>query len=245
MRLIVYACTAIFLCTPASFANDALLEAALDAAETRPEDVGRWAFTLSYAGSEGRLTARFDPREPEDERWSVLDVETDLSERELKLVLADLAEEVDADLDQLVDEPRQAISGDVRFIEQTDTLARYAFAPTQDFLSDGDDDADGMAEHLVAEASITVAEPEIRSVRIFAPKPFKPDWRVKLSALDVTLDFARPAPDAPLFVVSERTHVKGRAIGVIRFDETETLTYSNFEQVIAPGLSVMPVNAAE
>jgi hypothetical protein len=69
-------------------------------------------------------------------------------------------------------------------------------------------------------------------IRMRNRETVKPGKGVKLEVFDTRLDFAPAYEGGPIMPQSVETKVKGRAMLVIKFDEEERISYSDFERVI-------------
>lgn len=213
-------------------AADPMLTDTLAAAARDPETVGRWAFTVDFQGSEAiAFQAAFDPRLPEGERWSIVDVDLNDAPAGVKRAYEAMSDDPDADLDLVLDAETAMIEGDIARLDETGEAVVFGYLPSARHIGD-DEEAAEMAERLRAEATVERAGPRIASVRMYATESFKPVPVARIDEMEITYAFTTPEAGGPTFVAGSVTRVAGRAM-FRGFAQTVTVTYRDFEKVIA------------
>ena len=113
-----------------------LFESAVEAVTWDFEET--WAYTETTSGGDGEYAARYDPRLPEDRRWTLLSIDgREPTEAEAAQFLKDknedlLDEEIDEDYDE--DDGNDVDSmvdpGTLQLVEETDDYWLLSFVPT-------------------------------------------------------------------------------------------------------------------
>lgn len=222
----------ILLATTPSHAEDyeALVERAFNALDNDFSE--HWSYTETSEQGEGVYVARFDPRRPEDERWSLESVDglgpTDKQAAKfLKRKNEQRAEQVKADDDNEREVGMEVVPGSVTLLEETDAHWLFKFQPGAETA----EDAEFMSK---VDATVKVVKDGhyVALIHLMADKPIRPAKGVKINTLDTRLAFGRVSEGGPIVPLSVDLEVKGRAYLVVKIDETETSRYSNFERVL-------------
>ena len=112
----------------------------------------------------------------------------------------------------------------VEMISEDEETASFGFTPFMDF---------GGEPKLIPELKgILVYDRKgefISSLSMNAPKPFKPDGKVKFKKMNVDMTFQK-MEDGSILIRSIRNQVKGRAMLLIGFDQNESLRYFNYRK---------------
>lgn len=190
-----------------------------------------WAFTATAEEDDVTFVGRYDPRQPEDERWTLLSVDGH----------APTAEELEDYLDDRQDEFRRDDDGGSRDrIEMVDFSTLELVEETDDywifrFVPNGDDDEDEEALEFMrqVEATLKVVRDGhfLEYIDLRNNQPFRPAFGVKISRFLTRLTFGPAASDGPVVPLTIDVVVKGRAMLVIKFDETELTRFTDYEYV--------------
>jgi hypothetical protein len=224
----------IAMCCPAGAAGQdypELVRQALKATEGGP--TRDWAFTETTR-KDGKISvSRFDPRQPDGERWTLLTVDgrepTDGERRQMeerrKARRGGRGEEEsgEADDDRLID---MIQPGSMRLLEETPTHARYSFTPT----SNDEKDA-ALYEHVDATLLVARAGPYVAELDLRSSAPFKPAFGITVSEFVMTLAFAPVAPGEAVVPSSVFVRMAGRAMLVKAIDETVEVSFDDYERV--------------
>ena len=220
-----------------------LFESAVEAVTWDLEE--SWAFTETTSGSDGEHAARYDPRLPEDRRWTLLSVDgREPTEEESAEFLQSKSEEIfdedfDDDIDQDDDDGRDVDSmvdpGTLQLLEETDDYWLLSFVPT-DFDSDDEDAQLGhkMLESMSGTVKIAKDGEQLVFIDIHNTKPLRPKVGVKMKEFLTRLEFGPAVADGPVVMKSMDVVVKLSAFLVIRVNERESVRFSDFEFAGAP-----------
>lgn len=206
--------------------HEELINRAFEALE---DDLSRhWSYTHTQEDSEGVYVGRYDPRLPDAERWELLSVdarEPTASETEYYLERRRKEQDEKAEDDGGFDSV--AKDGSIALVEETDSYWLFSFEPVADSEEDMDflESVDGTLRvnkdgHYVAEMTL-----QNRGT-------IKPGKGVKIERFLTRLAFAPIHEGGPVLPLSIEATIKGRAFLVVKFDEKEKVTYSNFERVL-------------
>jgi len=218
-----------------------LLAASLVHAETHDEVVDRafasmelnlrdyWSYTETNQKDDGLFVARFDPRLPEDQRWDLRSVDDrEPTEDELIEFREDKANSHRDDSDSEDSETQSMVAdGSLELLEETDLYWQFRFKPRTD-----SDDEDKFMKAVDGTLQVVKDGHYVAWIRMRNREPIKPGKGVKLEIFDTRLVFAPAYDGGPVLPESVETRVKGRAMFVIRFDEKEQVSYSDFERAI-------------
>jgi hypothetical protein len=188
-----------------------------------------WRFTITIASADGDVIGRFDGAAQATDQWQLISpVRADLTEDQIALwddVIDPSDEDESGDglffsLDDIEMEP-----GSFNLISQTSGAATYGFAP----VMHGDNEEEAVfSENLEGELRIGVDSPHVQQIRIFAPASFKPHMAVRISAFEITQDYAvmegLPAPVLQRFTQT----IEGSA-AFQQFSENVEISFSEIE----------------
>lgn len=229
--LVCLICLTYTASTPANAEDyEALVERAFDALDNDFDE--RWTYTETSKQGEQVYVAHFDPRRPQDERWSLESVDgldpTDKEARKfLKRKNDQLEEQPQNDDGGERDVGMDVVPGSVTLVEETDAHWLFSFQPGAETT----EDAEFMSK---VDGTLKVVKDGhyVSLIHLQTDKPIKPAKGVKISTFDTRLAFGRAFADGPIVPLSVDTEVKGRAYLVVKIDETESIRYSNFERVL-------------
>jgi hypothetical protein len=207
---------------------EALFESALDSVAWNPHE--DWAFTETASGSDGDFVGRYDPRLPEEERWNLLSIDgrdpTDEESREYterkRSENHDDDREDDGRIDGMI-EP-----GSLELVEETAAYWLLRFVPTDD---DGDDDEMGrkVLERMDGTVKIIKDGHYLEYIDIRNTKPIRPKVGVKMKKFLTRITFGPAVEGGPIVMKSMDVAIKLSAYLLVRVDETESVTFSDFE----------------
>lgn len=207
--------------------HEDLIDRAFEAVE---DDLSaRWSYTRTEEDEEGVSEGRFDPRLPESERWRLLSVDgraptTDETEDYLQRRNGGQESESEGEEDELKSmvEPGSAV-----LLEETDSFWLFGFRPAGDSEEDRAfmESVDGTLRiikdgHYVAEISLRNSG------------TIKPGKGVKIKEFFTQLEFAPISEGGPALPQRVQASVKGKAFMVVKIDQTQTVTFSEFAQVL-------------
>ena len=210
---------------------EVLFEKALQSIEWNAYE--EWAFTESASGSNGDLVGRFDPRLPEGERWTLLSIDgRDPTEDESRQYSerkrserhdGDHEEdgEDDGEIDGMVD------PGSLELVEETADYWLLRFVPTD---NDGDDEMGReVLERMDGKVKIIKDGHYLEYIDIRNTKPIRPKIGVKMKKFLTRITFGPAVEGGPIVMKSMDVAIKLSAFLLVRVDETESVTFSDFE----------------
>ena len=218
-------CLLLFATLAFAESHEELIDRAFEALD---DDLSRhWSYTHTQENSEGLYVGRYDPRLPEGGRWELISVDArEPTASETEYYLERRRKEQDEDAEDDGGFESVAKEGSIALVEETDSYWLFSFEPVADSEEDLDimESVDGTLKvnkngHYVAEMTL-----QNRGT-------IKPGKGVKIEKLFTRLAFAPIHQGGPVLPLSIEATIKGKAFLVVKFDETEKLTYSEFERV--------------
>lgn len=207
-----------------------LIDSAFASMELNLRD--HWAYTETSTDDDGTSVARHDPRRLEGERWVLASVDGRApTEDELEDFDEEKNRDRDSDSDDEDDNSMNRKSlvedGSLELLEETDTHWLFAFKP----VADDEDNAKFLKK---VDGTLTVIKDGhyVGQIRMQNSKPIKPGKGVKLEVFNTQLDFAPITEGGPALPQTINTHVKGRAMLLISFNEKAHIEYSDFQKVV-------------
>ena len=228
---LLFATTAAFAQTPHG-SYEALFETAIKAITWDFQD--DWAFTATSSGKEGDRVGRYDPRLPEDERWTLVSIDGRVPTDEEVVEYADSRGDHHFGDDDDDDDDNDAIDmvepGTLKLVEETDDYWLLSFVPTDD---DDDDDDDEVGRKVLESMNGTVKIIKngeyLAYIDIRNEKPIRPKFGVKMSKFLMRLAFGPAADDGPVVMKSMDFAIKLSAFVLVRVNEAESMAFSEFE----------------
>lgn len=197
--------------------HTALFEEAVDAINWNFDD--EWAYTETRLEDDVLWVARFDPRKPVDEQWTLKSVGGRAPTRD---ELRDFAHDKE-DHDSSDGSQRTNIVGadTLELVEETDEHWTFNFIPEEDEI--------GFGKGVDAVAKIAKDGPFLESVNIRNRTDLKPGFGTKLTTFQFQMRFGPTTDGRAIVPLAMKVKVVGRALLFIGFEETEVVTYSDFE----------------
>jgi len=211
---------------------EALFETAIKAITWDFQD--DWAFTATSSDKEGDRVGRYDPRLPEDERWTLISIDGRVPTDEEVVEYADSRGDHHFGDDDDDDDDNDAIDmvepGTLKLVEETDDYWLLSFVPTDD---DDDDDDDEVGRKVLESMNGTVKIIKngeyLAYIDIRNEKPIRPKFGVKMSKFLMRLAFGPAADDGPVVMKSMDFAIKLSAFVLVRVNEAESMAFSEFE----------------
>jgi len=218
-------CLLLFATPAFAESHEALIDRAFEALE---DDLSKhWSYTHTQEDSEGLYVGRYDPRLPEAERWELISVdarEPTASETEYYLERRLKEREEDAEDDGGFESV--AKEGSIALVEETDSFWLFSFEPVVDSEKNTD-----FMESVHGTLRVNKEGHYVAEMTLQNRGAIKPGKGVKIEKFFTRLAFAPVHQGGPVLPRSVEASVKGKAFLVVKFDETEKLTYSDFERV--------------
>jgi len=196
---------------------------------------GDWAFTVTSSGSDGDRVGRFDPRRPQDERWTLLMID---GRPPTNKESAEYAKnnhhfgDGDGDGDNGDDSAIDMVEPEtLRLVEETDDYWLLSFVPTDD---DDDDVGRKVLESMQGTVKIIKDGEYLAYIDIHNEKPIRPQLGVKMKKFLMHMSFGPIADDGPVVMRSMDFAIKLSAFVLVRVSEAESMAFSDFEYAREP-----------
>jgi hypothetical protein len=178
-----------------------------------------WAFTESTLTDEKRWVARHDPRNNEDERWTLVSVDERMPNKdELKEFAHKKEDHETSDSSQRVD----IVDVDtVELLEETEEYWLLNFIPDEDEVE--------FIDNVDATVKIIKDGRYLEAIDLRNNADIKPGFGTKIGTFIVHFQFGPATEGGPIVPRNMAIKVQGRALFFIGFDETEIIEYSDFE----------------
>ena len=190
-----------------------------------------WAFAVTSSGNDGDRVGRFDPRQSEDERWTLLTIDGRVPTDEESAEYAENNHHFgDGDNDD-DNSDNNAIDmvepGTLRLVEETDDYWLLGFVPTDD--GDEDDVGRKVLESMQGTVKIIKDGEYLAYIDIHNEKPIRPRIGVKMKKFLMHMSFGPIAEDGPVVMQSMDFAIKLSAFVLVRVNEAESIAFSDFE----------------
>jgi len=178
-----------------------------------------WAFTKSNLTDEEVWVARFDPRNAEDERWTLTSVDgREPNEDELRKFTHDKEKHETSDNSHRVDIVDVET---VELLEETEEYWLLNFIPDEDEVQ--------FIDNVDATVKINKNGGYLEAIDLRNNDDIKPGFGTKIGTFIMHLQFGPAIEGGAIVPLNMAIKVKGRAFLFIGFDESEIIEYSNFE----------------
>jgi len=192
-----------------------------------------WAFTVTSSGNDGDRVGRFDPRQPQDERWTLLTIDGRAPTDEESAEYAENDHHFgDGDSDD--DAIDMVEPGTLRLVEETDDYWLLSFVPTDDDDEDEDDVGRKVLESMQGTVKIIKDGEYLAYIDIHNEKPIRPKFGVKMKKFLMHMSFGPIADDGPVVMRSMDFAIKLSAFVLVRVNEAESVAFSDFEYAGEP-----------
>ena len=202
--------------------HEELVKRAFDAMES--DLSSNWSYTRTARSPDGTFIARYDPRLPESEHWTLISV--DGREPTGDEVEAFLEERERAHGGNDDDDETMFADDSIELIEETDAYWMFAFRPE----TDSDEEATFM-EAVDARLKVVKDGHFVSLVSMRNTGTIKPGKGVKIRKFETELEFAPAYEGGPTVPRRVRAAVQGKAFLVVKIDEEEDIEFSDFEPV--------------
>ena len=180
-----------------------------------------WAFTETRIRDDLLWVSRFDPRNPEGERWTLISVDgrapTDEERRDFD---RDKDDHETADNSGRIDIVQPET---LELVDETDTHLHLRFQPDEDQVE--------FVENVDATAVIRKDGPAIETIDLRNHSDIRPGFGTKIGTFHFRMEFAPAIVNGPIVPKHMQIRVSGRALLFIGFDETELIKYGDFEYI--------------
>ncbi len=194
-----------------------------------------WSFTETATGDGVVTVGRYNARRPAGERWTLMTIDgRSPTDDEIDDYLDDKKQGRkrgrhgnDSDDSDDSDDDKRDNSALVNF-ESLELLEETADYWLFDFIPEDDDD-DEFMRHVNGRIKVIKNGHYVEYVDLRNDKPIRPATGVKISKFVTTLTFGPATEGGPIVPKAVDVAVTGRAMLVYKFEETETIRYSDFE----------------
>ena len=195
-----------------------------------------WAFTVTSSGKDSHRVGRFDPRQPEDERWTLLTIDGRAPTDEESAEYAENDHHFgagDSDDDDGDDNAIDMVEpGTLRLVEETDDYWLLSFVPTDD--DQEDDVGRKVLKSMQGTVKIIKDGEYLAYIDIHNEKPIRPKVGVKMRKFLMHMSFGPIAEDGPVVMRSMDFAIKLSAFVLVRVSEAESMAFSDFEYAREP-----------
>lgn len=222
--IVCFAATAARAAEPAS-ALDAVRPALEEALKTfRTEGPKGWSFTQTTRGDGRSRVERYDARQPEFDRWTLLQQDDRVPTAE---ELQDYREK-QSRRSRSGTGPRLTDQLDLTTLNlRDDTADRATFSAR---LKQGDA-GDATGRFMVATIVLHKPSGTIEVFELKSDAPFSPTLGVKIEAMKTTLTYSLPDDARPSLLLSSETHLRGRAFFIKSLDADMSVRFTDHEPV--------------
>ncbi|MGF1455482.1 MAG: hypothetical protein ACFB6R_08920 [Alphaproteobacteria bacterium] len=196
-----------------------------------------WAFTQSLSSDGNEVLLRYDPREP-GEAWTLLSPSPETASKEV-IRLFEGVRDAKRGSELLGYENLSTVLGnDVTLVREEAEAMVYRFQPTAPPKGQPRGRAAGFLEKLHGELTVRQTgagaegtRPWIRTVRLFSPEPFKPNFSARIASFEQTATY--DLRDGLPLLTESRTAVSGSAL-FRDFEESVTVRIIEAEPLAPP-----------
>ncbi len=195
----------------------ALFERAVEAIDW--DFANEWAYTETTLTEDDLWVARFDPRQEEQQRWTLISVDgREPSDEQREKLAHDKEEHADSNGSQ-----RMSVVGDgtLRLLEENDDFWLFGFTPEEDDIE--------CTNYVDATLKIIKDGHYLESIALRNSEVIRPGFGTRITTFKMLLSFAAAADGGPIVPRSVKVQLRGRALLFIGIDETEIVEYSDFE----------------
>ena len=196
-----------------------------------------WSFTETATEDDVVTVGRYNVMSPAGERWTLIsfdgrsptddEIDAFLDEKKKGKKRKGKRGTSDDDSDSDSDDDKRDNSALVNF-ESLELLEETADYWLFDFIPEDDDDDDFM-RHVDGRIKVIKNRHYVEYIDLRNNKPIRPATGVKISKFVTTLTFGPATEGGPIVPKAVDVAVTGRAMLVYKFEETETIRYSDFE----------------
>lgn len=222
--LALFSLTLAFLPTRASaaelpaFFNDALAQFTSDAPRG-------WAYTLTTTRGDETSVERYDPSRPKGGEWTLL-------QRNGRAPTAN-------EIERYLRYKASSTPPTARATFEKGDLDRGTFtvlredAATAEFRGRFREDLkEPLLAHLVLDLKLAKQPPAVQAFTMRLAGPFSPALGVKMTELEVSMEFAPPTDDRPSLPRESRSRFRGRLFFFKSIEEDLRIVYSDFVRVV-------------
>lgn len=182
------------------------LQAALNQA-ARPGAAGTWHVRIQVRHNGRTMLGRSDRAEGAEPVWQVTSPIADRLDGDQREIWRDLQE--DRGTLFFVPGALSIDAASIEVIEAGEGLITYGFSPRLEGMAAGDA---RYLPHLLGEITVTESPPMVVRLRLYAPKPFRPDLVLRITRFELIQEFGRIAGQPAPVSIRLVQRVEGRAL---------------------------------
>lgn len=190
------------------------LDLALENARDRAAATPRFAFTRTIHDHEtgAMVTARFDPRRPDDEGWRLVSPPADALDRAHRRVWRRMQAMREADRRMAISEPERLIADDIAFDQIEGARAIFSGGLPAAAMQSRHAQGRAVRESVFSQVFVDTATDQLTGYRVFAPEPFRPNPAARITTFERTAQIAEAWPGGPLVERFRTQTVAGSAL---------------------------------
>lgn len=216
--------TSIFIAAFISTGSLAQAQTPLEALRAASSDGPLYSFDMTIETSELTARGHIDPSQPEGQRLTIYAPDEKDWDDDFRKAAKHMDEEATGDI--WCSEFAETIPPDAELVSETEHDATYKFNP---LTPEDETDMKKIFRHLTGTVTIAKTNPDILSLSLTAPKPFKPMPVAKLKTFKLALSCER-GPDGRTYASTFDMHVTGSAM-FQSFEERDYRTITNLTPV--------------
>ncbi len=209
-----------------------LFAAAIESAETQAQQ--RWAFSVTVRNLTDEdapvFVRRFDPRQPEGERWLLLSHDIEALSKDERKALEAQGDDDEADTDLIYD-------GLSNFAEEVKLVGDASGLATFEFKMSDPEVPKKMVEAIKGRAVLDKKGGYISLVELVSTKSFKPHPAAKIKLFRQTQHYIKLVSDGPAVLADTEMEISGKAM-FQDFSQHFRIEYADIEPVDAPPFQV-------
>jgi len=210
------------------------VEQALQKLEQANSSVPRFAFDRqTYKENVKTEVKSFDPRRPVADRWQVsFPSAAENRSQHDKLQKKYASWDGNSDKVLVIPDLRKRMKNGAELVGVDEGLETYKFDILDEYILEGGGKRSDIRQHIKGELSIDIRTNEIRRIRYFSPKKFKPISVVSLSQYEIVQHVGPAWDGGPIVRLYETSKVKGSAL-IKKINVDEIMINDNFKPVPA------------
>jgi len=184
-----------------------------------------WAYTLTTTRAGDTSVERYDPSHPRGGEWTLL-------QRNGRAATAE-------EIERYLRYKASSTPPTARATFEKGDLDRSTFELVREDAATAvfrgrfrEDLKEPLLAHLVLELQIAKSEPAVRSFTMRLVAPFTPALGVKMTELEVAMEFSPPNGDQPSLPRASRSRFRGRLFFIKSIEEDLQIAYSDFTRVV-------------
>jgi hypothetical protein len=208
------------------------VEKALVALEAAQSSAVRFSFDRqTYKKGVKSEVKAFDPKSPAYGGWQVVFPSAAENHKEHNKLQKKYAEwDGNSDKTVMIPNLRKRMQGGADLVRTEESLEIYSFDISDEYILEGGGRKSDIRQHIKGEITIDPLTSNIRQIRYYAPKKFKPISIVSLSQYEIVQHVGPAWEGGPIVRLYEASKVKGSAL-IKKISVDEIMINENFKPV--------------